>query len=86
MKRFKILILAIATVGLFGCENYLSQEPQDAFPDSPAFWSNETVLELETNYFRTTIAVATLSFQLLFRPRMAYGQVLIRRFVVRTSS
>ena len=51
MKRFKILILAIATVGLFGCENYLSQEPQDAFPDSPAFWSNETVLELETNYF-----------------------------------
>lgn len=51
MKRFKILILAIATVGLFGCENYLTQEPQDAFPDSPAFWSNETVLELETNYF-----------------------------------
>lgn len=51
--------MALAATGMVGCEDYLDKQPQSSFPDSPAFWSGETALEMETNYFYAEFASAS---------------------------
>ncbi len=51
--------MVLAATGMVGCEEYLDKQPQSAFPDSPSFWSGESALELETNYFYAEFAGAS---------------------------
>jgi len=51
--------MVLAATGMVGCEEYLDKQPQSAFPDSPSFWSGETALEMETNYFYAEFAGAS---------------------------
>lgn len=48
--------MVFATAALVGCEKFLTEEPQSAFPDGPSFWSGETALQMETNYFYTAFS------------------------------
>lgn len=43
--------MVFATAALVGCEQFLTEEPQDAFADGSTFWQGETALKMETNYF-----------------------------------
>ena len=48
--------MVLATAALVGCEKFLTEEPQSSFPDGPTFWSGESALQMETNYFYTAFS------------------------------
>ena len=48
--------MVLAAAALVGCEQYLTEEPQDQFADGEKFWQGETALELETNYFYSSFS------------------------------
>lgn len=48
--------MVLAAAALVGCEQYLTEEPQDKFADGDKFWQGETALELETNYFYSSFS------------------------------
>ncbi|MBR2420673.1 MAG: RagB/SusD family nutrient uptake outer membrane protein [Rikenellaceae bacterium] len=56
MKKILIAAMVLATAALVGCEKFLTEEPQSSFPDGPTFWSGESALQMETNYFYTAFS------------------------------
>ena len=48
--------MVFAAAALVGCEQYLTEEPQDSFADGDAFWKGEEALRLETNYFYSSFS------------------------------
>ena len=48
--------MVFAAAALVGCEQYLTEEPQDKFADGDAFWKGEEALRLETNYFYSSFS------------------------------
>ncbi len=48
--------MVFATAALVGCEKFLTEEPQSEFPDGPSFWTGESALQMETNYFYTAFS------------------------------
>ncbi len=48
--------MVFATAALVGCEKFLTEEPQSDFPDGPSFWTGESALQMETNYFYTAFS------------------------------
>lgn len=48
--------MVFAAAALVGCEQYLTEEPQDKFADGDAFWQGEEALRLETNYFYSSFS------------------------------
>ena len=56
MKKILIAAMVFAAAALVGCEQYLTEEPQDKFADGDAFWQGEEALRLETNYFYSSFS------------------------------
>ena len=56
MKKILIAAMVFAAAALVGCEQYLTEEPQDKFADGDAFWKGEEALRLETNYFYSSFS------------------------------